>query len=51
MSAYLKLVSKMGLGQTLKQMNDGVAYSSKSSVCTARTIPAQADYKVEIHYS
>lgn len=41
----------MDLGQTLKQMNDSVAYHSKSSVHIAKTIPAQADGKVEIHYS
>lgn len=41
----------MDLGQTLKQMNDRVAYHSKSPVHTAQTIPAQAYGKVEIHYS
>lgn len=41
----------MDLGQILEQMNDSVAYRSKSSVCRAQTIPAQAGGKVEIHYS
>lgn len=32
-SAYLKLVSKRDLGQALKQVNDSVAYCSKSDQC------------------
>lgn len=43
-------VSKRNLGKTLGQVNDSAAYWSKSSVCTAQMIPAQADGTVQTHY-